>query len=236
MTSSLARAYVRFMHSIADTPVFPSVDDAPPSRRNGNLLHWFGSLPAIHDLDRMVALDSAWWTYKASDAVAGFLQERPGARVFEWGSGASTIWLSKRAKSVFSVEHDEKWQAFLDAKIKGISNVTTRLVKPSSHLGYASIVSQKPGWTGFDFTDYAKAIYDVQGAFDLIVIDGRVRSACLEHAVEKLAPSGIIVVDNSHRKRYQNAIAKCGLTCSRMRGLTPSLPYPDETSLLRRPD
>ena len=43
----------------------------------------------------------------------------------------------------------------------------------------------------------------------------------------------MIVFDNSHRARYRGAIADCGLEAERFRGLTPALPYADETTLLR---
>ena len=69
--------------------------------------------------------------------------------------------------------------------------------------------------------------------FDLIVVDGRAREAAMRAAIPHLAPDGLIVFDNSHRKRYQEAIAESGLSEQVFRGLTPSLPYPDRTSLLR---
>jgi len=31
------------------------------------------------------------------------------SRVFEWGSGISTIWFAKRVKKVISVENNEEW-------------------------------------------------------------------------------------------------------------------------------
>ena len=53
---------------------------------------WLRSLLSIYDLEDLLRHDVPWWTFDASDRVAGFLAERPGARVFEWGSGASTVW------------------------------------------------------------------------------------------------------------------------------------------------
>ena len=31
------------------------------------------------------------------------------SRVFEWGSGISTIWYAKRVKELVSIEHDKTW-------------------------------------------------------------------------------------------------------------------------------
>ncbi len=64
------------------------------------------------------------------------------------------------------------------------------------------------------------------------MIDGRAREACLAASIEHVAPGGLIVFDNSKRGRYKKAIANSGLDARRLRGLTPTLPYPDQTSVL----
>src|SRR5206468_7996350 len=75
----------------------------PPERR---LRHWAASLTRVHDVDAMIELDVPWWTYRAGDAVDRWLAVRPRpVRVFEFGSGASTVWLAARADEVCSVEH-----------------------------------------------------------------------------------------------------------------------------------
>lgn len=234
MIMSLTRAYVKVMHGLGETPLFPSLDQIRSQEPTGRIGHWFASLPAIHNLDRMIALDSPWWTYHAIDEVDHFLRSRQEARVFEWGSGASTVWLAKRTQQVISIEHDEKWHTFLSERIDNSPNASITLIPPNEKLCEQPDLSQKPGWKALDFSDYAASIRQFDGQFDLIVIDGRVRSACLRYAVDKLADDGMVVFDNSHRRRYREAIALSGLDCRRMRGLTPSLPYPDETSLLTR--
>jgi predicted O-methyltransferase YrrM len=94
------------------------------------------------------------------------------------------------------------------------------------------IGSRKEGNAGLDFADYVAAIDDVAGDFSLIVIDGRAREACLERAAKRLEPGGQIVFDNSRRRRYREAIERSGLVERRLPGLTPTLPYPDQTSVL----
>jgi hypothetical protein len=44
----------------------------------------------------------------------------------------------------------------------------------------------------------------------------------------------LIVFDNSRRRRYRAAITGSGLEERVLRGLVPTLPYPDQTSLLTR--
>lgn len=193
---------------------------------------WLVSLFAIHDVEGLGRLDLPWWTFESADRVAAHLRERPDARVFEWGSGASTLWLAARAGSVTSVEHHAGWAAQLAPRLP--ENVTLRVVEPvvSAH---PSVPSAKPGHAGLDFVDYVAAIDDVAGTFDVVVIDGRAREACLVRAVERLSPEGIIVFDNVDRRRYVEAIDSVGdrLTVTMTRGLTPALPYPTRTALLR---
>ncbi|MCM0620070.1 class I SAM-dependent methyltransferase [Nocardioides bruguierae] len=200
---------------------------------------WLLSLLAIHDVDALVRLDVAWWTFDSLDRVQAFLAvHRPGraARVFEWGSGASTLWLAERAGEVHSVEHDAGWAQVLAPRLPG--NVDLRVVAPVPSSS-PRVSSAKPGHAGLDFSAYVSAIDDVEGELDLVVIDGRAREACLARALERLAPDGLVVFDNVDRRRYVEAIdAQVAASGGRLqvvvsRGLTPALPYPTRTALLR---
>jgi Methyltransferase domain len=193
---------------------------------------WLRSLFAIHDLDGLVRLDVPWWTFDSVDRVADFLAGRPEARVFEWGSGASTLWLGARAGSVHSVEHDAAWAELLRPRLPANVDLTVIPPAPSSA---PTVGSAKPGHAGLDFSSYVDAIDDVDGDFDVIVIDGRAREACLHRAVTRLAPDGLIVFDNVDRQRYRQAIGSLGgkVEVTTTRGLTPALPYPTRTALLR---
>jgi len=196
------------------------------------LATWLVSLFVIHDVDGLGRLDLPWWTFDSADQVAAYLREHPGACVFEWGSGASTLWLAARAGSVHSVEHHAGWAAQLSPRLP--ENVTLRVVEPVPSAT-PSVPSAKTGHAGLDFADYVAAIDDVAGTFDVVVIDGRAREACLVRAVERLSPEGIIVFDNVDRRRYVEAIDTVGdrLVVTMTRGLTPALPYPTRTALLR---
>ncbi|MEQ6901142.1 class I SAM-dependent methyltransferase [Nocardioides sp. YIM 152588] len=193
---------------------------------------WARSLFAIHDVDDLGSLDLPWWTFESAERVAAHLAQRPGARVFEWGSGASTLWLAGRAGSVHSVEHHAGWAAALLPRLP--DNVLLQVVEPAASR-IPAIGSAKRGHGGLDFSDYVAAIDDVDGAFDVVVIDGRAREACLARAVERLAPDGLIVFDNVDRRRYLAAIDAVAprVTVLMTRGLTPALPYPTRTALLR---
>jgi hypothetical protein len=225
--------YVRLAHAVGALlrrlGVFALLDRLAPRSR---VATWLRSLFAIHDLDEMVRLDVPWWTFDSVDEVVAFLDRRPDARVFEWGSGASTLWLAARAGSIHSVEHDAGWATSLAPRLPG--NVHLQVVAPAP-APTPVIGSAKPGHAGLEFSPYVEAIDDVDGLFDVIVIDGRAREACLQRAVGRLAPDGLIVFDNVDRQRYRDAIDALGaqVRVTTTRGLTPALPYPTRTALLR---
>jgi hypothetical protein len=192
------------------------------------------TLFAIHDVHDLSYLDLPWWTYTAIHEVESALAAKGGeARVFEYGSGASTVWLARRAHEVHSVEHDERFVTVLRPLLAQYPHVQLRHVEAPDHGDNARVPSQRHGYRGRDFARYVGSVDDVDGEFDVIVIDGRARSACLRRAVPRLAPDGVVVFDNSNRSRYHEALLTSGLRARRYRGATPGLPYWSETTLLR---
>lgn len=192
------------------------------------------TLFAIHDVGDLTRLDLPWWTYPAIAEVDAALAAKGGkARVFEYGSGASTVWLGRRASSVHSVEHSKDFVEFLGAALAEVPNVDLHHVAAAQRGPDARIPSERQGHAGLDFADYVSSIDKVGGFFDVIVIDGRARAACLRQAIPHLAPDGLVVFDNSNRSRYREAILTSGLTATRYRGWVPSLPYQSETTILR---
>lgn len=196
-------------------------------------VHWLRSLFAVYDVEDLASLDTPWWCYRGIDQVEGWLEGRPAPiRAFEWGSGASTMWLARRVDEVHSVEHHE---GFAEV-VRGIAPSNVRLVTrpPTEAASDRALRSEKPGNEGLDFRAYADAIDEVDGDFDLIIIDGRVRAACLARAKTRLAADGLIVFDNSQRRRYRDALEDPALDIRTLRGLTPASPVPSWTTLVRR--
>lgn len=229
------RGYVSLMRGVRSAVEPLGVGRTAVNARDQRYRHWLQSLLAIHDIDALIRLDVPWWTYDAIEKVDAFLAARPHARVFEWGSGASTVWLAKRAGNVTSIDHDAPWVEFSAPRLAEQDNATVELVPADAQPDPDQrFLSGKPGYAGQTFRAYVEAIERQEGRFDLIVIDGRARAACLDRAIERLARGGVIVFDNSHRARYRKAIADSGLRAKVTRGLVPSLPLPDQTTLLRR--
>jgi predicted O-methyltransferase YrrM len=80
------------------------------------------------------------------------------------------------------------------------------------------------------------AIDAIPGDFDLIVIDGRAREACFARALPRLAVDGMIVFDNTNRRRYRRAFKnhRDEIAVTMSTGLTPILPWPSTTALVTR--
>ena len=193
------------------------------------------SLLAIYDFEDLARLGVPWWTFSAINEVEKFLNDREATvRVFEYGPGASTIWLARHACSVTYVEHDEAFATKMNQAVQDQTNITGRLVEPI-HRAPGEQIQCPSGIKGFeryDFVNYVEAIRDTGGPFDLIVIDGRARVACLAEAAQHLRAPGMIVFDDSNRARYSVGLSNQPLTLRRFRGLGPTIPYFEETSLL----
>lgn len=212
--------------------------DARAAERPGGPAAHARSLFAIHDAADLVALDVPWWTYAAAAEVDRHLAAFDGrARVLEYGSGASSVWLARRAAHVWSVEHEPGWARVVRslAADAGVGDRLTLLEVPPEASDAPRVPSGRRGERGRDYARYVAAADLVPARVDLVVVDGRARTACLEVAARRLAPGGLVLFDDSQRPRYAAGLASCGLVVRRHRGWAPSLPYPRESAVLRLP-
>ena len=116
---------------------------------------------------------------------------KPTWRVFEWGSGGSTVYWSRNCASVISIEHHENWMHRTAGMLEAME------CPDNWELQY---VPEDVTVDIEHFRDYANAILAVEGNFDLIYIDGEATSRkwCLEHALERVNPGGYLLLDNSN--------------------------------------
>lgn len=129
---------------------------------------------------------------------------RPEWRVFEWGSGASTLYYADKGAEVVAVEHFEPWANLVGSKLRDRGSRGSVLHRPAERgESRTGATSARPEFAGSNFDRYVSAIDEVGGFFDLIVIDGRARVACGARAEAHLAPGGVILLDNSERARYE---------------------------------
>lgn len=157
--------------------------------------------------------ESPWMPFEAKDWLESFLT--PDMLVFEYGSGGSTIFVSKRVRKLVSVEHDWEWYSRISQTIKekNISNCVYlyRKAEPdsaryskSSPMDPEGYLSSLPEYKDMSFENYVKSIEEFPNeSFDLVVIDGRARPSCISHAISKVRLGGFIMLDNSDRDEYQ---------------------------------
>lgn len=216
---AIKQGYVGLAHATGRSGLVRSFFDAAKSAPAYGYKRWLASLFAIYHTENMVELDLPWWNVETTREVELFLQSRPGATVFETGAGASTVWLARRAAKVISVEHDPAWHKRFQAMISGIAGIELRY----RELG-----------DGLASDPYVGSIDENADLYDLIVVDGRHRIACLQRAIAHLAPGGMILFDDSGRKRYRDGIEESGLEERHHFGRSFCVPYPDHSSLLYR--
>jgi len=149
-------------------------------------------------------------------------------RVFEWGSGASTIFFAMRCGYTVSIEHDERWNTKVVEALAyrwdgqpGDEESYNYLQKP--HNGYdPDFCSQQPGYDSVNFKMYVETIEMFPyGFFDIILVDGRARCACLKSAQPKLKSGGILVLDDSARSIYQHAMSEIDWPVIHFEGCIP---------------
>ncbi len=133
----------------------------------------------------------------------------PESKVFEFGTGGSTIWLAGRVKELVSVEHNKAWfnilkEGFISDFGEIPGNVIILLLNRT--LNDRWIVSETTGENiGLDFTDYILRYPD--DYFDLVIVDGRARNSCIANSLSKVKPGGYIMLDDVQRPCYAQGIA-----------------------------
>lgn len=131
---------------------------------------------------------------------------------FEFGSGGSTIFFSKRAGHLVSLEHDVAWHAQIAKKIQelNIHNVDYHLIEKEKTSNKPSLIGKRnddytvPFTPATCFVNYYSFIDTYPNeSFDFIIVDGRARVECALRSVPKLKKGGMLILDNSERLRYK---------------------------------
>lgn len=127
--------------------------------------------------------------------------------VFEWGSGGSTIWISRRVKIIHSIEADEHWYNFLIEKIKEekISNITIDY-HPQTYLKLM-LTEERKKEIEEDPDSYTNNIEKDNTKYDLIIVDGLVpfRNKCLGRALYFIKKEGRILFDDFQHPGFQSS-------------------------------
>ena len=125
-----------------------------------------------------------WLTEGGIEFLEDYFKQHPDARVLEFGSGASTVWIAKRVKELHSVEHHGQWH----------ESVVQAIEKDSLSDHVFCYLREKP---------YYGICEEFENeSFDLILVDGRNRKGCVAHALPKLKKGGLLVLDDAEREFY----------------------------------
>lgn len=186
-----------------------------------------------------------WMTFSAIDFLDGVLNKN--MRVFEYGSGGSTIFFARRCGEVHSVEHDRDWfnsvQAELHRKKYYNCRLTLRLPGNASPDAVyspsrpAECLSDDPRFIGRSFENYVHSIDAYpDGFFDVVIIDGRARNSCFVVSRKKVRTGGFIVWDNTDRVSYSSLVgaAHDGLEFMDFPGPSPYVDFFTRTSVWRK--
>lgn len=125
-----------------------------------------------------------WWNYKAVQFVEQRLPEH--ARVFEYGGGASTLWLRDHGATVTTIEDDRDWYDGLQKRL------------PDADLRFIDLTPGSSATPDGPFDVYAHAIDgEPDNTFDLVIVDGQARRDCVLAAAPKVRPGGMLLLDDS---------------------------------------
>jgi hypothetical protein len=176
------------------------------STQRKHIFRWLKSLRTGY----LLYEPSPWLAFDAIEFIKSRL--RNGMRVFEYGSGGSTLFWLRYGVLCVSVEHDPDWYSVVRQNLTPKQPVDYRLILPefvkdSDRQGAPadpeSYTSSDELFQGYSFRKYVTQIDDFpDGYFDIILIDGRARPSCIKHSVRKVKVGGMLIVDNSDRSYY----------------------------------
>lgn len=143
----------------------------------------------IQYFDKRCGVLFPWYSKPFLDFLATL--DTSSWNVFEYGSGFSTLWYAVNCATVTSVEDDGTWAS-------GVSNYLQE-----AGITNANVMHERGGPDIFDSGEgspYVMSIYKTDTLYDVVVVDGVHRNACVKHAVKKLKKNGILIFDNFNQK------------------------------------
>ena len=142
-------------------------------------------------------------------------------RVFEWGTGASTVYYAEFLKDQlrkfdwYAVDNSAAWHQKVQGKIQraGLNGqVHTACCQFPAFWQLPDYSVDRPmppdaQTARSEVTDYVNFPKRLATKFDVVFIDGRYRRRCLLTAKEVLAEGGIVILHDAHRDHYHSSLA-----------------------------
>lgn len=177
---------------------------------------WFKSFITKTSLDKK-GNPIPWLTYSFINFLTPRLQN--SFTVLEFGTGNSTLWFSKKVKSIIAIEHNLDWYNFMLRRIP--SNVAIQFVDMNSFQSYGMILEKT--------TD----------KFDIIINDGIFRNEIAKTCHNSLTENGVIIFDNLQVDDYREGVEyllNLGFKKIDFIGMLPIVGYDNTTSIFYRPN
>ncbi|MEE2659582.1 MAG: class I SAM-dependent methyltransferase [Candidatus Latescibacterota bacterium] len=154
-----------------------------------------------------------WYTYPAIDYLSNL--DFSDARIFEFGTGQSTLFWERRAREVIAVDLEAEWVEFVRARTASAG--TRVLHRPAEH-------------------DFVSAIEEPGGLFDVVVVDSKPRNLALPAAMSRLSEDGVIIFDNSdwYPELFRRIRSQQDSLVVDFHGYSPGAIRPYTTSLIFR--
>jgi hypothetical protein len=209
------------------------------STQRRHVFRWLRSLQK----DYLLKKGQPWLVFDAIDFLNSLTLE--GNRVFEYGSGGSTLfWLNHGTKCV-SVEHNPDWYKLMRHRLEGMDGIDYRLELPepaedkeARDIANPNLyLSEDVRFRGYNFRNYVCQIDPFpDNFFDIVLIDGRARPSCILHSVTKVKVGGMLILDNSERDYYLSQTRGClkGFVEKAFRGAVSTIAHWSATTIFTR--
>lgn len=153
-----------------------------------------------------------WMTYPFIEFITKTLQ--PNHRIFEFGSGSSTLFFAKKVEKVIALESDKKWHEIMRRKLSEANVKNVELILMEDALENSEYENFVKNHTKQKTEDSIKNLSEQEASdsfigdlasqkFDFIIIDSLKRFACAQNSIAALKPDGAIILDDSERPNYK---------------------------------
>jgi len=153
----------------------------------GNYLYDMGWIKSYNSFESTDANNNPipWCSYPFID----FISERitKNMKIFEYGSGNSTIFYASKCYSIKAIDHDKSW----------VDKINNKLPKNATVL-YKELI-----YDG----NYCREINQDNTKYNVVIIDGRDRNNCVYNCIPNLAEDGVILFDNTQMNSYNESIS-----------------------------
>src|ERR1035437_1514773 len=179
------------------------------------LKHYFQWKKSLQPDSSSVKDEQPLITFDVIDFLKSNLNNK--SKIFEYGGGGSTLFFVKRANEVITVENDQDWFQILSQIIKDKKYTNWKgsfklaqkgdLVAQPDQANPEHYSSEDEKSTGYNYKEYVTFIDNYpDNYFDMVLVDGRSRSSCIMHSINKIKKGGFLILDNSERNYHTESL------------------------------